>query len=88
MRAAERIDERTRISVTLTPELNAEISARSRDTGVSMNRTILQLLRAGLEAERDKKHRLEEMLHQYRDCADPQEADRIGNELGAMIFGR
>jgi hypothetical protein len=53
-----------------------------------MNRTILQLLRVGLEAERQKKQRLEEMLRRYRECADPQEAERLGNELGAMIFGR
>ncbi|MGO9010661.1 MAG: hypothetical protein ACLQPN_11205 [Bryobacteraceae bacterium] len=55
---------------------------------MSLNRTILQLLRTGLEAERQKKQHLEEMLRQYRECADPREAERLGDELGAMIFGR
>ena len=55
---------------------------------MSLNRVVVQLLRVGLEAERQKKQRLEEMLRQYRECVDPQEAERLGNELGAMIFGR
>ena len=85
---AQIIDERARISIGLTPEMNAEISNRAKETGMSMNRTIQQLLRAGIDAEHQKKQRLEEMLHRYRECADPKEAERLGNELGAMIFGR
>lgn len=88
MQAAERIDERARISVSLTPELNAAVSVRAKETGLSMNRTILQLLRAGLEAEQQKKERLGDMLRRYRDCSDPVEAERLGNELGAIIFGQ
>jgi len=40
------------------------------------------------EAEQQKRQRLEEMLREYRACADPKEAERLGNDLGAMIFGR
>lgn len=88
MRVAEPLEEKTRISVDLTSDLRSEISTRAKETGLSMNRTILQLLLAGLEAERQKKQRLEEMLRRYRECADPKEAERLGDELGAMIFGR
>ncbi|MGD0045818.1 MAG: hypothetical protein ABSE42_02270 [Bryobacteraceae bacterium] len=77
-----------RVSVALTPELHSEISARAEQNNMSLNRAILQLLRAGLEAERQKKQRLEEMLREYRECADPREAERLSDELGAMIFGR
>lgn len=79
---------KTRVSVALTSEILNEVSARAEKYSMSLNRTILQLLRAGLEAERQKKQRLEEMLRQYRECADPREAERLGDELGAMIFGR
>ena len=88
MQATKRLEEPGRISVGLTRDLHAEISTKAKETGLSMNRTILQLLRTGLEAERQKKQRLEEMLVRYRECADPQEAQRLGDELGAMIFGR
>ncbi|MGA8577627.1 MAG: hypothetical protein WB579_03040 [Bryobacteraceae bacterium] len=76
------------MSVALTSEILNEVSARAEKYSMSLNRTILQLLRTGLEAERQKKQHLEEMLRQYRECADPREAERLGDELGAMIFGR
>jgi len=81
-------ETKARVSVALTAELHREISARAEQHDLSLNRTILQLLRAGLDAERQKKQRLEEMLREYRECADPKEAERLGDELGAMIFGR
>jgi hypothetical protein len=77
-----------RVSVALTPEIRKEILARSAENHMSLNRTILQLLRSGLTAENEKKKRLEEMLRAYRDCKDQQEAERLGDALGAMIFGR
>jgi hypothetical protein len=55
---------------------------------MSLSRKIVQLLRAGLEAEQQNKQRLAEMLRRYRECTNPQEAERLGDELGAMIFGR
>ena len=81
-------NELGRVSVALTLEIYAEVKARSAQNDISLNRTILQLLRAGIEAESQKKQRLAEMLHQYRECTDPREAERLSNELGAMIFGR
>jgi len=77
-----------RVSVALTPELYREVSARAEENDMSLNRTILQLLRAGLEAERHKKEHLGEMLRRYRESTDPNEAERLANELGVMIFGR
>ena len=77
-----------RLSVALSSEIYAEVAARAEQNDISLNRAILQLLRAGIEAEYQKKQRLEEKLRQYRECADPQEAERLGDELGAMIFGR
>ncbi len=76
-----------RVSVALTPEIYKEVSTRASQYNISLNRAILQLLRAGLEAENQKKQRLEEMLRKYRECTDPREVERMGDELGAMIFG-
>ena len=77
-----------RLSVALTPGIYSEISARAEQNDISLNRAILQLLRAGIEAEHQKKQRLEEMLRQYRECVNPKDAERLSDELGAMIFGR
>lgn len=77
-----------RLSVAMPPEIYREISARAQQNDISLNRAVLQLLRAGLEAEQQKRQRLEELLLKYRECTDPQEAQRLGDELGVMIFGR
>jgi metal-responsive CopG/Arc/MetJ family transcriptional regulator len=77
-----------RVSVALPPELHAEIGERAEQNEISLNRAIIQLLRSGIEAERQKKQRLEEMLLRYRESADPEEVARLGEELGVIIFGR
>lgn len=87
VRSAAKKKEPGRVSVALTPEIYKEVGARAAHYNISLNRAILQLLRAGLEAENQKKQRLEEMLRKYRECTDPKEAERMGDELGAMIFG-
>jgi hypothetical protein len=76
-----------RLSVALPSDIYKEVSARSNENNVSLTRTIVQLLRAGLEAERQKKQRLDETLRQYRECADPAQAERLADEIGAMVFG-
>ena len=38
--------------------------------------------------QRKEVKRLEEMLQQYRESTDPQEVERLGDELGSMIFAR
>jgi len=87
MPTTEREIQPGRLSVALPPEIFKEVEARAQQNDISLNRAVVQLLRVGLEAEQTKKRRLEEMLRQYRECTDPQEAQRLGDELGAMIFG-
>ena len=85
---ATRKEVQGRVSVALPPEIYSEISSRAERNDISLNRAIVQLVRAGLEAETQKKQRLDEILHKYRECSDPRESERLGDELGAMIFGR
>ncbi len=77
-----------RISVALPPDVHAEVNKRAVENNMSLNRTILQLIRSGLEAEQQKKQRLEEALREYRECPDPVQAERLADDIGAMIFGR
>jgi hypothetical protein len=77
-----------RLSVALQSDIYKEVSARPNENNVSLTGTIVQLLRAGLEAERQKKQRMDETLRQNRECADPAQAERLADEIGAMTFGR
>jgi len=47
-----------------------------------------RLLPYGLEAEQRKRQHLAQKIRQLRECADPKDAERLGNEPGEMIFGR
>jgi hypothetical protein len=80
-------EERAQITLRITRAMLVEIEARAKEYQLSVNRTLVQLLQSGIEAERNKKRHLENLLHRYRESKDPQEIQRLGDELGAMIFG-
>jgi hypothetical protein len=88
MQTAQRPDELVQVSVRLPADLSREINARSKELEFSLNRTIVQLLRVGLENEQNKKRLLEEKLRLYREATDQNEIQRLGDELGAMIFDK
>jgi len=65
-----------------------EIDARANRLSVSRSAFMTRLLQWGLEAEKQRRDQLAQKMRQYRECADPVEAERLGDELGEMIFGR
>ncbi len=88
MQTAQHADELVQASVRLPADLSREINARAKELDFSLNRTIVQLLRSGLENENNKKKLLEEKLRLYREATDQAEIQRLGDELGAMLFGK
>jgi len=88
MQTAQRADELVQVSVRLPADLSQLINTRAKELDFSLNRTIVQLLRSGLESEQNKKRLLEEKLRLYREATDQKEIQRLGDELGAMIFGK
>jgi metal-responsive CopG/Arc/MetJ family transcriptional regulator len=77
-----------RVSVPVSDEMLQEIDNRAHRLGVSRSALMARLLGWGLEAEQQKRDDLAQRVRQLRETADPNEADRIGNELGELIFGR
>lgn len=88
MQTAQRADELVQVSLRLPADLSQQINTRAKELDFSLNRTIVQLLRSGLESEQNKKRLLEERLRLYREATDQKEIQRLGDELGAMIFGK
>ena len=72
----------------VTREVLHEIDHRASSLSVSRSTLMAKLLQYGLEAEQQKRDQLAQKIRQLRECADPVEAERIGDELGEMIFGR
>ena len=76
------------LSISCTPELVDAIRRRAEENNISFDRAACDLLRAGIQAESEKKQHLTELLHKIRETDDPKEAESLGDELGSLIFGR
>jgi hypothetical protein len=48
---------------------------------------LVELVENGLEAEKRKQREFFELAERFRNAADPEEAKRLGDELGRMVFG-
>ena len=77
-----------RVSVPVTAEILRDIDKRAERSGVSRSALLSKLLQLGLEAEQKRYDEFVQKIRQYRECPDQTEADRLGDEIGEMIFGR
>ena len=90
-RAVMQLEEKlspSRVSVPVTNEMLEQIEARARRAGVSRSTFLTRLLKYGLEAEQQRRDQFTQKIRQYRECADPAEVERLGEEIGEMIFGQ
>jgi metal-responsive CopG/Arc/MetJ family transcriptional regulator len=78
----------SRVSVPVTNEMLEQIESRARRAGVSRSTFLTRLLKYGLEAEQQRRDQFTQKIRQYRECADLAEVERLGEEIGAMIFGQ
>jgi hypothetical protein len=48
---------------------------------------LVELIEEGIEARRQKEKAFFELAQRYRSSLDPEEVQRLGNELGRFVFG-
>jgi hypothetical protein len=48
---------------------------------------LLELIENGIAAEAQKRRQFFTLAERFRNEKDPEAADRLGDELGRMIFG-
>lgn len=48
---------------------------------------IVELIENGIEAESRKQQEFFELAERFRNETDPNEAKRLGDQLGRMVFG-
>ena len=53
---------------------------------LSANRMLVELIEDGMEAQKRKQHFFD-LAGRFRGATDPEEAKRLGDELGRMVFG-
>lgn len=54
---------------------------------LSAGRMLVTLVEDGIEADRRRKQELVDLVTRYRAEKDPAKAEKLGDQVGRMIFG-
>ena len=76
-----------RQSVSLPAGVAAQVRSMARTRRLSANRMLVELIEDGMEAQRRKQQQFFELAERFRSATDEQQAKRLGDELGRMVFG-
>lgn len=76
-----------RQSVSLPAKTAAQVRSLAKSRKVSSNRMLVELIENGIAAEKRKQREFFALAEQFRNTADPEEANRLGDALGRMVFG-
>jgi len=76
-----------RQSVSLPVKIAAQVRTLAKNRRLSSNRMLVELIENGIEAEKRKQQEFFELAERFRNATDPKEAERLGDELGRLVFG-
>ena len=76
-----------RQSVSLPAKTAAQVRNLAKTRKLSSNRMLVELIENGIETEKRKQQEFFELAERFRNATDPQEAKRLGDALGRMVFG-
>ena len=76
-----------RRSVSLPVNLAVQVRTLAKRRRVSANRMLVELIENGMEAEKRRQREFVDLAGRFRGANDPEEAKRLGDQLGRMVFG-
>jgi len=76
----------TRLSVSLPPDVLAQIENIACAIDASSSRAVLMLVREGLKAREQRHARLTNVVERLQTSTDSAEQAELAGELGAMLF--
>lgn len=85
--AVSRRTKPVRRSVTLPAEVHKKVERLARQQKRSSNRVLERLVEKGLAAEEAERQRFYALVERLRAAEDPDDRQRLGDELGRMVFG-
>ena len=80
-------EKAVRQSVSLPPRLAKQVGSMAKSRKLSKNRMLLELIENGIDAEKRKQQQFFALAERFRNEQDPEAANRLGDELGRMVFG-
>jgi EAL domain-containing protein (putative c-di-GMP-specific phosphodiesterase class I) len=84
MRSANKV---VRQSLSLPAKIASQVRSLAKRRRVSSNRVLVELIEDGLEAAKQKEKEFFELAEMFRSTTDTEEAKRLGDKLGRMVFG-
>jgi predicted DNA-binding ribbon-helix-helix protein len=88
MAIAKRVNANgVRRSVTLPREVAKQVDAMAKRRRLSDNRVLVELIEQGIEARKQREDDFFELAERFRAAKDPDQAKRLGDELGRLVFG-
>ena len=85
--AMKPVNKTVRKSVSLPANVAAQVRNLAKTRKLSSNRLLVELIENGIEAEKRKQQEFFSLAERFRNATDPEEAKRLGDELGRMVFG-
>ncbi|PYT25844.1 MAG: hypothetical protein DMG57_23750 [Acidobacteria bacterium] len=76
-----------RQSVSLPSNVAAQVRSLAKTRRLSANRMLVELIENGMEAEKRKQREFFDLAERFRNATDPEEAKRLGDQMGRMVFG-
>ena len=76
-----------RRSVSLPVSVAKQVDRLAKTQRLSDNRVLVELIELGIETRKQKEKDFFALAERYRSADDPDEAKRLGDELGRMVFG-
>ncbi|MGH9466584.1 MAG: hypothetical protein ACRD1Y_04460 [Terriglobales bacterium] len=76
-----------RQTIALDAAVARKARALARQRGISTSRLLARLVEEGLESELQKRSRFMQLAEQFRSASDPAEAQKLGDQLGRLVFG-
>ena len=81
-------EKSVRQSITLPTKVANQVRTMAKRRRLSANRMLVELVEEGIETQKRKEIAFFELAERFRSASDPAEIQKLGDELGQMVFGR
>ena len=76
-----------RQSVSLPSGVVRRVRAIAKTRKVSANRVLVDLIETGIQAKDSERERFLTLARRFKESSDPEESERLREELAHLIFG-
>jgi len=76
-----------RQSISLPVKTAMQVRTMAKSRRLSATRMLVELIENGIEAEERKQREFFDLAERFRTERDPEEINRLGDQMGRMVFG-